>query len=56
MPRYNAARKQGTPMRQCPLCTYPLRSALMEDGKHKYWYCSNKRCDYNKLVVLRKKR
>ena len=36
-------------IKQCPLCTYPLRRAWSEDGKKVITFCSNRRCDYLKV-------
>lgn len=41
-------------IKQCKKCTYPLRERALDDD-HKIIYCSNKQCDYERIIKRRHK-
>ena len=47
--------KVSKPLRQCPKCTYPLRSQPDLDGEHMLTICTNKNCDYSRSRRITKK-
>lgn len=47
--------KVSKPLRQCPKCTYPLRSQPDLDGEYMITVCTNKNCDYSRSRRITKK-
>ena len=39
----------------CPKCTYPLKEVQL-DETHKRIYCSNNRCDHERIIKIRRKK